>query len=160
MKRSLTLFTVALILCLAGASVDGAADEATGTVTLRLGGHVKPVKGAEDTLRKLAVDFVRSSNFNTVAHTRVLNLTVPMIQEHYRRVIAGDYLVVTCDRPVTIRTVGGDVSMVEIVIGLNRPDYADALFTIDSQARVVEHGKYSGGIGIDLRRAVNAAVGR
>ena len=72
--------------------------------------------------------------------------------------VAGDCLVITYDHPIKVHTVGGDVSAFEIVIGLNRPDYADDLFTIDDLGRVVGHGKYSGGIGIELRKAVPAAA--
>jgi hypothetical protein len=39
------------------------------------------------------------------------------------------------------------------VIGLARPDYADALFTIDEHGRVVAHEKYSGRTAVELRKA-------
>ena|SRR5689334_2769421 len=121
-------------------------------VTVRRCRGSQPTGSSADELRKLAVEFVQSSNFNTAAHPKVLSLSVPAIQDQYRRAVAGDCLIVTYDRAMKIRTVGGDVSVVEIVIGLNRPDYADALFTIDESARVVGHGKYSGKVAIELRK--------
>ena len=119
----------------------------------------QPSGSSADELRKLAVEFVQSSNFNTVAHARILKLSVATVQDHYRRAVAGDCLIVTYERPVPFRTVGGEVSVVEIVIGLGRGDYADALFTIDESGRVVEHGKYSGLIGIELRKAAGPPAG-
>ena len=58
--------------------------------------------------------------------------------------------------PVKVRTVGGEVSVFEIVIGLAHPDSADALFTIDDEGRIVAHEKYSGRIAMELRKAVTA----
>jgi len=136
-------------------AVAGASDDAT----VRRCAGSQPTGSSADELRKLAVEFVQSSNFNTVTHPRILNLSVAAIQDHYRRAVAGDCLIVSYERPVRFRTVGGDVSVVEIVIGLGRPDYADGLFTIDESGRVVEHGKYSGAIGIELRKAAGAPAG-
>ena len=55
-----------------------------------------------------------------------------------------------------MRTVGGEVSVFEIVIGLAHPDSADALFTIDCGGRVVAHEKYSGRTAVELRRATDS----
>ena len=57
-----------------------------------------------------------------------------------------------------LKSVGGDVSVVEIVIGLGR-DQADALFTIDESNRVVAHGKYSGKVAVELRRTAPSTPG-
>jgi hypothetical protein len=146
------MFALALVL---GVSARGAPASATSTVTLHHHGQVNVAGASADTLRNLALKFLESSNFNTVAHTRILGQSVPAVQERYRRAVAGDCLVITYDHPIKVHTVGGDVSAFEIVIGLNRPEYADDLFTIDELGRVVGHGKYSGGIGIELRRAAN-----
>lgn len=127
-----------------------------GTVSLYQHGQSKPTKGAEDTLRELGVDLLKSSNFNTATHPGILKQSVPTIQDRYRRVVAGDCLVITYDHPVKVRTVGGEVSVSEIVIGLAHPDYVDALFTIDDHGRVVAHEKYSGRIAMELRQAADA----
>ncbi len=69
------------------------------------------------------------------------------IQQHYRQTVAGEYLVITYDSPVVIHTIGGDVTVVEIVVGLNRKDdIPSALFTIDAEGRIVAHEKYAGGV--------------
>ena len=151
----MTLAALLLLLAVLTPAVAGASD---GVTVGRCVGS-QPTGSSADELRKLAVEFVQSSNFNTAAHPRILKLSVATIQDHYRRVVAGDCLIVTYDRPVRFRTVGGEVSVVEIVVGLGRPDYADALFTIDESGRVVEHGKYSGLIGIELRKTASAPAG-
>lgn len=118
----------------------------------------QPTGSSADELRKLAIELVQSSNFNTAAHPKVLNLSVTAIQDQYRRAVAGDCLIVSFERATRLKTVGGDVSVVEIVIGLGR-EQADALFTIDESARVVVHGKYSGKVAIELRRTAPSTPG-
>jgi hypothetical protein len=140
---------IALVLLLAGATVT-IADEGDGVTVRRCRGSQLTGSSADE-LRKLAVELVQSSNFNTAAHPKVLNQGVAAIQDQYRRAVAIDCLIVTYDRAVKIRTVGGDVSVVEIVIGLGR-EQADALFTIDESSRVVAHGKYSGKVAVELRK--------
>lgn len=147
-----------MLLLLLAVVMPAAVDASDGATVRRCMG-TQPTESAADELRRLAVELVQSSNFNTAAHPRILNLSVAAIQDHYRRVVAGDCLIVTYERPVRFRTVGGEVSVVEIVIGLGRREYADALFTIDETSRVIEHGKYSGAIGIELRKAASAPPG-
>jgi hypothetical protein len=67
--------------------------------------------------------------------------------------VAGNCLIITYNSPVKVRTVGGEVSVLEIVIGLARPDSAEGLFTIDHGGRIVAHEKYSGRIAMELRKA-------
>ena len=132
------------------------AGERAGTVALHHHGQSVPTKAAEDTLRRLAEELLKSSNFNTAAHPGILKQSVPAIQDRYRRVVAGDCLVITYDHPVKVHTVGGEVSVFEIVIGLAHPEYADAVFTIDDHGRVVAHEKYSGRTAMELRKAAAA----
>lgn len=152
------LQVIAAFVLLLGVPMSAAAGEAAGTVTLRLHGGGKPTKAAEDTLRKLGMELLKSSNFNTAGHPGILKQSVPAIQDRYRRVVAGDCLVITYDSPVKVRTVGGEVSVFEIVIGLAHPESADGLFTIDGDGRIVAHEKYSGRIAMDLRKAANAGA--
>lgn len=126
-------------------------------VVLQRGGASAAIDGlTQDKLRGLAIRYLESSNFNTVTHPQILKQNVPAIQERYRRILAGDYLLISYPEPVVVQTVGGEVPTYEIVIGLGRADYAEGLITIDPQGRVVSHGKYSGIVGIELRQAVPA----
>ncbi len=145
-----------VLLSLATSAVSA---EPAGTVVLHRQGRSVPIRAETGVLGKLGLKLLESSNFNTAAHHRILSQSVPQIQERYRRVVAGDHLVIRYEQPLKVSTVGGEVSVFDIVIGLGRPDHADALFTIDDQGRVVEHGKYSGAVAVELRRAVDAAAG-
>lgn len=109
-------------------------------------------------LRFLALDLLETSMFNSERHRDLLKATPRSTHAAYRTAVAGRYLVLAFDAPRRIRTIGGDVDVLEIVIGLNRADYADSLFTIDSEGRVVAHQKFSGAHAIDLLRRVNAAL--
>jgi hypothetical protein len=112
-------------------------------------------------LHEMAVDLLKTSNFNSFNHAKLLQSTIPGVQERYRKTISSHYLVVSFDSEQNFKTVGGDVRVVEIVIGLNSSEYADALFTIDPEGRVIEHAKYSGSKAIELLEAVKqAAAGR
>jgi hypothetical protein len=127
--------------------------EPLGTVALRLHGRDSTAVANADVLRKLGTELLKSSNFNTDAHPGILRQTVSEIDARYRHVLTGDCLTITYDRPVRVRTVGGDVSVSKMIIGLAHPDYADALFTLDSTGRVVAHEKYSGRTAVERRRA-------
>ena len=147
MRRAVRVLALVLLLIAVASSALAQID----AVTVRRCPGPQPTGSSADELRKLAVELVQSSNFNTAAHPKVLNLGAGAIQDQYRRAVAGDCLIVTFAGPMRLRTVGGDVSLVEIVIGLGR-EQADALFTIDETARVVVHGKYSGKVAAELRK--------
>src|SRR5438477_12330590 len=98
----------ALVLLLVAATSAVLAQDAGVTVHRCRGGQ--PTGSSADELRKLAVELVQSSSFNTATHAKILNLSVAAIQDQYRRAVAGDCLIVTYDRPMRLRTVGGDVA--------------------------------------------------
>jgi hypothetical protein len=155
-KRRMRLQVIPAFVLLLGVPISAVAGEQTGTVALQFHRGGKPTKAAEGTLRMLGMELLKSSSFNTAAHPGILKQSVPAIQDRYRRVVAGDCLVITYVSPVKVRTIGGEVSVFEIVIGLAHPDSADALFTIDDGGRVVAHEKYSGRIAMELRKAADA----
>jgi len=149
-----------LLAALAGVSAPCAAlAQSTITIPLHLRDASEPAKAAADAVGKLAAELVESSNFNSYHRPEVLKQSIPEIQEHYRRVAAGNNLVITYASPVLFRTEGGELWVFEIVIGLGRPDRVDALFTIDNAGRVVAHEKYSGALAVELRKAADTAVG-
>jgi len=94
--------------------------------------------------------FLKSANFNTANQPDILKQSVTA-QERYRKTVRGDHLVVSYDRPMTFKTVAGDVTVVEIVVGLNRPDtVASGLFTVDPEGRVIAHEKYAAILPVEL----------
>jgi hypothetical protein len=109
-------------------------------------------------VRSSALRLLESSNFNSERHRDILKATPKSTHAAYRKAVAGRYLVVSFDTPRRIKTIGGEVDVLEVVIGLNRPDYADSLFTIDSEGRVVAHQKYSGADAIELLRTVKVTL--
>ena len=109
-------------------------------------------------VRSSALRLLESSNFNSERHRDILHATPKSTHAAYRKAVAGRYLLVSFDTPRRIKTIGGEVDVLEVVIGLNRPDYADSLFTIDREGRVVAHQKYSGADGVELLRRVKAAL--
>ncbi len=143
---------------LAGVSAPrGVLAQSTVTVPLHLPDATAPSKPATE-IGRLAAQLVESSNFNSYHRPEVVGLSIPEVQDRYRQVAAGNNLVVTYPAPVKFVTEGGDLWVFEIVIGLGRPERADALFTIDNAGRVVAHEKYSGALAVELRKAADAAV--
>ena len=154
------LLSATFLVAMLGFASQGASGQSTLTIPLRVGDARDPAKAAAaDAVGKLAAELVESSNFNSYTRPEVLKQSIPEIQESYRQAAAGNNLVITYPSPVRFQTVGGDLWVFEIVVGLGRPDRVDALFTIDNAGRVVAHEKYSGALAVELRRAADAAVG-
>jgi hypothetical protein len=68
--------------------------------------------------------FLKSANFNTANQPDILRQSVTAIQERYRNTVRGDHLVVSYNSPMKFQTIAGEVTVVEIVVGLIRPDMA------------------------------------
>jgi hypothetical protein len=149
--------TLVLVLFLAIAPRSVFAE--TITVPLNLPTASAPTTSLAAPIGDLAARLVESSNFNSYTRPEVVKQSIPEIQAHYRQVAAGNNLVITYASPVKFVTVGGDLWVLEIVIGLGSPDRIDALFTIDNAGRVVAHAKYSGSLAVELRKAADGAVG-
>jgi hypothetical protein len=136
----------------------------TVTIPLHLPAANQPAEAEEspapapNPLGKLAAELLESSNFNSYTRPEDVGLSIPKIQDRYRQVAANNNLVITYDTPQKFVTEGGELWVLEIVIGLGRPDRVDALFTIDNAGRVVAHEKYSGALAVELRQAVHEAV--
>jgi hypothetical protein len=111
-------------------------------------------------LQVMAVDLLKTSNFNSLTHSKLLQSKIPAIQQRYRKAISGHYIVISFDQEQNFMTVGGNVEVFEIVIGLNSPEYADSLFTIDPNGRVVEHAKFSGAKCMELLKVLKDAADR
>lgn len=109
---------------------------------------------AKTKVQSLALQFLESSNFNSVHDRDILKVTTQKVHAAYRKAAAGRYLVLSFDTPRRVKTIHCEVDVLEVVIGLNGPDYANSLFTIDGEGRVVSHEKYSGTLGVELLQAV------
>jgi hypothetical protein len=151
------IIRIAPLLLLFAATATLAADQAAPpattqpTLQFKIDGK-QPGDKTRAELIRLGLELLRTSNFNTVNDPQLLRQSVPVIQDHYRHAAAGDYVLIRYDHPITLKTVGGDVTVYDIFIGLARPDYVSSLFTIDDQCRVVAHEKYSGGVAIEFKK--------
>ena len=131
-------------------------------LALRFGKEHAVSQEARQELYSKAIELLESSNFNSNGRGD----RVSQIQERYRQTVSRRYLLVTLKEPQKVTSVGGELLVKEIVIGLNRPEstavaggvnyteYASSLFTIDESGRVVEHGKYDGLLCIELMKMV------
>jgi len=110
-------------------------------------------KTSQQQLQVLTLQLLKYSNFNSVTHNTILKKTIPEIQRLYRATVKNRYLIISFNAPKMINTSGGPVSTYEIVVGMGK-QYANALFTIDSTGRIVQHEKYPGHIAIKLLKLV------
>lgn len=169
-RKLLTLGFVAAVTSIAFAQTNRpAAPKADYTVALRFGKQTPLTHEAIQTLSSKALELLETSNFNS--RTGYLDVSIAKAQEEYRQTVSGKYLLISLKEPQKIKTIGGEVIVREIVIGLNRPDsiaivggvnyaeYASSLFTIDEEGRVVVHAKYSGPLCIELMKLVKRFAG-
>jgi hypothetical protein len=105
-------------------------------------------------LYDLAVAIVESSNGNS--RHPLWNWDLADILAGYRRAVDGRYLVITYATPRMMTTIGGDLMVKEIVIGLNGSQYASSLHTVDDEGRVVGHAMYSGELCVKLLQLVES----
>ena len=129
------------------------------SLSLRYGKDIALPKDAVQMLYSKAMDFLFSSNFNSSIPQWQKRWGIARIQDDYRQTIRGNYLLIAFNDPQKIKTVGGEISVREIVVGLNGQQYADALFTIDDEGRIISHAKYSGSQGIEILNLVKKIAG-
>jgi hypothetical protein len=68
----------------------------------------------------------------------------------YARSASGKHVLVTFSKPQSIKTLGGYVSVRELIIGLNGAQVASPVHTVDADGRIVGHAKYLGQLCIEL----------
>ena len=141
------------------ATAEATTAPAAGKVVLHRAGQPEVDAATLKRLGDLSLDLLKSANFNTVTHAEMLRQSVPAVQARYRKVVAGDYLVVTYEQPMTVKTVGGEVTVYEIVIALLNQGPV-GVFTIDGGGRVVAHEKYGGRPDVEMRKVLRGAGGR
>ncbi|MGV3773302.1 MAG: hypothetical protein ACO1QB_10405 [Verrucomicrobiales bacterium] len=107
------------------------------------------------------LQILKSSNFDTVNSKSAMSRKVADIHESYRKAAANRYLLVDFEQAHSIETVGGKVACLQIFIGIkdsssNGLSVAGPLFTINPDGRVVEHGKYSGQLCVEMMKTLKA----
>lgn len=127
------------------------------TLTLRFGTETATNQDVLQPVYAKAVELLESSNFNS--HAPRWSWNVSEVLEGYRKTVSGKYLLVSFREPRKLKTLGGEVIVREIVIGLNRPDLASSLYTIDDEERIVAHTKYSGPLCVEFLKLVKRVAG-
>ena len=145
--RHVLLMAILAVICLSAGPVDSGP-----SVVVYRDGEKTLTAETKGKLADWGMEFLKTANFNTANQPDILKQDVCEIQKHYRETVSGDCLIVSYDHVVAVKTVGDNVSVREIVIGLNRSDaIPSALFTVDSEGRIVAHEKYSGVLPEELR---------
>ncbi len=101
-----------------------------------------------------SLSLLKTSQFNSRAN----RWPISEVQKDYRLTISGKYLLVSFKAPRTVTTVGGEVSALEIVVGLDGSHFS-GMFTIDAEGRIVEQGKFNGSGWIGLVKLADNIAG-
>ena len=137
---------------------DGTSADAPARVELTWTEPVSLKPEHENALRESASALLVTSQFNSAQHTDILTSSSAHIRERYSATISGRHLLIAYAEPRQVKTVGGVLPVLKIVVGLYRDDYAASLFTIDDRSVVVEHAKYNGGKCIALLEEVRRLI--
>lgn len=127
-------------------------------IELHWPGKVLAGEDAQQRVLSKALQVLRSSNFHSGPGDDLHLFKVPEVQREYRKEVAGRFLVISFPTARWITTVGGEIMVGEIVIGLNGEQYASSLFTIDESGHIVGHAKYSGTTCVELLQLVRDAT--
>jgi hypothetical protein len=131
-------------------------DEAS--VTIRLFAQDRLVafpEVAHARLRQQLTSLLKSSNFNSGPGDKYRIFTSSGLQQDYRDAIAtGEYLLMTLSPAQKISTIGGEVTVAEIVVGMRSPGSKNSVFTIDESGTIICHAKYSGEVYMELKKTV------
>lgn len=150
--RSLSL----ILLCLLLFAENVRGQEAESGVRIKLTHPQQIPSQAGAAIQSKVVELLKTSNFNSKDHEGdVFPGGVRRVHQRYRDAIGGQYLVVSFPEPRQFQLIRGQVTAIEVVVGLNQPEYADAFFTIDPDGRIVEHSKFSGKVATELLELVN-----
>lgn len=141
----------------AGSTISATRPPVPRAVVLQYGARLDLSEEAAQMLYLRAVELLESSQFNSLDPAG--DWDRQKVEEEYRQAMSRKYLAVTFHRPQKVATMGGEISVRQIVIGLNRPDYASSLHTVDDQARIVGHGKYSGPLCVEFLKLVKNVAG-
>jgi hypothetical protein len=109
-------------------------------------------------LQEQIVALVQTSNFHSGPGDGFHVFTAAGVQQDYRDVVAGgEYLLLVLSPAKKIGTVGGEIRVAEVVVGMRGPTGKNTVFTIDESGALVSHAKYSGEVYLELKKTVAAA---
>jgi hypothetical protein len=117
----------------------------------------KLTKAAEKKIAENVIDLLLSSQINSASQPADFEGGVSRVQRNYRNSAGVPHLVVSFKKTQTFRTIGAEIKVTEVVIGLS-PDKHRSLFTVDDRGRVVEHGDESLAKGKTLVQTIQSAL--
>lgn len=127
-------------------------------VELRFPEPVALSNEAQQDLKSQAISLVESSIHHT-AWPYNFSQSPLHIHEAYREAVGGRYLLASFDPPRQITSGSGELEVAEIVVALNRDDYASGVFTIDRTGRITSHMRYDGTQAVALMATVQNIAG-
>jgi hypothetical protein len=128
------------------------------SVVLRYSGNISLPHEDARKLFKKSIEILQSSNFNS--SNPKWEWDEAKINLEYGRAVSGRHVLVTFGKSETIKTIGGDITVRELVVGLNGSQYASSVHTIDSQGKVIGHAKYLGQLCIEIQELANTVASK
>ena len=152
-RMKVVLATVLLVVA-SGLFAEESPEFERSSVVLRYSGNIALTDDEARKIFRKSIEILQSSNFNSANpkwawDTAKINL-------EYGRAVSGRHVLVSFGEPKIIKTIGGDIAVRELVIGLNGSQYASSVHTVDGQGKVVGHAKYLGQLCIEIQELANA----
>jgi hypothetical protein len=161
------LFMATVAIPAFGDTNQPSASESDYSVELHHGKEIVLPQSAIQTLCSNAVELVKTSNFNSSqsATHAMQGWDISQVEKNYQQTTSTNstYLLVSFKEPRNVKTVGGEINVQKIIIGLN-PEYwqlygGPTLFTKDGETRLAMHGKYSGPMCVELLKFLKKITG-
>jgi hypothetical protein len=112
--------------------------EAQFVVQLRFPKLRKLSENAERKIAERVIALLLTSQLNSQSEPAKFEGGVSRVQKHYRQTAAVTHLALSFVKPQAFSTIGGKITVAEIVVGLSQNKHR-SLFTVDADGRVVEH---------------------
>jgi hypothetical protein len=128
----------------------------TSAVVLRYPGNISLNHDDARKIFEKSIEILQSSNFNS--SNPKWDWDEAKINLEYGRAVSGRHVLVTFSKPEIIKTIGGDITVRELVIGLNGSQYASSVHTVDIQGRVIGHAKYLGQLCIEIQELADSVA--
>lgn len=124
------------------------------TVQLQYGKDIALSDHDAQRLREVAMEMLESANFNSNGgRGSEIWGGVAGVQKDYRKAVAGNYLLVSFKKAQQVKTLGGRMTVVEVLVGFTDQGWP-SLFSIDDSNRITAYTKYGGADAIECVKVV------
>lgn len=156
LRRKVGLAALLLIIQGSGAFAENLPEFESSAVVLRYSANISLDRADARKLFGKSIEVLQSSNFNS--SNSQWEWDEAEVNREYGRAVSGRHVLVTFSKPEIIKTIGGDITVREFVIGLNGSQYASSVHTLDEQRRVIGHAKYAGQLCIEIQELAHAVA--